>query len=72
MTLHAMDVDVKQDLGKVVYSCPICQRCVEVDDAGGIRILHRGDRSARHQAGLLAGSDTELDQARDSSRRMIQ
>jgi len=63
MTIHVMNTEVRQDLGKVVYTCPVCQRCVEIHDAGGtLKVLFRGDQTAQHRGGALAGIESEVEQ----------
>jgi hypothetical protein len=63
VTIHIMNAEVREDLGTVVYNCPICQRCVEVDRAdGAMRVLYRGDQTAQHRGGALARIETEVEQ----------
>jgi hypothetical protein len=51
---HVMRVEVMEELGKVVLTCPTCDRCIDVQTSGGgVRILRRGDRSARHSGWSL-------------------
>jgi len=62
MAIHVMTTEVRRDLGKVVYSCPICQRCVEIDDAeGALKVLFRGDQTAQHRGGALAEIESEVE-----------
>lgn len=71
MTIHIMTGETREDLGTIVYSCPICQRCVEVDRAeGSMRVLYRGDQTAQHRGGALAGIETEVQQDRPAERRL--
>ena len=71
MTIHIMTSETREDLGTIVYSCPICQRCVEVDRAeGSMRVLYRGDQTARHRGGALAGIETEVQQDRPAERQL--
>lgn len=63
-----MKTEIRADLGTVVYSCPICQRCVEVDRADGVmRVLYRGDQTAQHRGGALAGIEAEVEQDRPAN-----
>ena len=71
MTIHIMKSETREDLGTIVYSCPICQRCVEVDRAeGSMRVLYRGDQTAQHRGGALAGIETEVQQDRPAERQL--
>lgn len=71
MTIHIMNSETREDLGTIVYSCPICQRCVEVDRAeGSMRVLYRGDQTAQHRGGALAGIETEVQQDRPAERQL--
>ena len=71
MTIHIMTSETREDLGTIVYSCPICQRCVEVDRAeGSMRVLYRGDQTAQHRGGALAGIETEVQQDRPAERQL--
>jgi hypothetical protein len=66
-----MKGETREDLGTIVYSCPICQRCVEVDRAeGSMRVLYRGDQTAQHRGGALAGIETEVQQDRPAERQL--
>jgi hypothetical protein len=66
-----MKTEVREDRGAVVYSCPICQRCVEVDRAdGAMRVLYRGDQTAQHRGGALAGIEGEVEQDRPREPRI--
>jgi hypothetical protein len=68
VAIHIMKTEVRDDRGTVVYSCPICERCVEVDRAdGSMRVLYRGDQTAQHRGGQLAGIDTEVEQNRPAN-----
>lgn len=71
MAIHIMNSEVREELGTVVYSCPICQRCVEVDRAEGVmRVIYRGDQTAQHRGGALAGIEAEVEQDRPAERRI--
>jgi hypothetical protein len=71
VAIHIMNSEVREELGTVVYSCPICQRCVEVDRAeGAMRVLYRGDQTAQHRGGALAGIEAEVEQDRPAERRI--
>jgi hypothetical protein len=71
VTIHIMTSETREDLGTIVYSCPICQRCVEVDRAeGSMRVLYRGDQTAQHRGGALAGIETEVQQDRPAERQL--
>jgi len=71
VTIHIMKSETREDLGTIVYSCPICQRCVEVDRAeGSMRVLYRGDQTAQHRGGALAGIETEVQQDRPAERQL--
>ena len=63
---HTYVVAIVKDLGKVVATCPTCDRCVEVRvTGGGVRIVRRGDPTARHggwavPAGIDADGEAEI------------
>jgi len=57
MKFHAMRQEFHSDLGKVVYSCTVCTRCVEIDADGALRILDRGDPLAVHRGGLMLSAE---------------
>lgn len=49
---HVMDAELIVERETMRYHCPVCERCVE-DGPDGVRVLHRGDRSATHRGGSL-------------------
>ena len=69
MKFHRMDCEVRSDLGKAVYTCPICDRCVEIDSSG-MKVLTRGDQTATHSGGTLADMETEVEQSREPPPRL--
>lgn len=45
-------VAVHQSSDFVEWSCPTCGRRVRVSQAGGLTVLHQGDRDALHRGGV--------------------
>ena len=71
MAIHRMDCEVRADQGKIIYTCPICDRCVEIDSGeGAMKVLVRGDQNATHRGGALADIETEVEQWREPPRQL--
>ncbi len=68
---HRMTSEVRKHSGRIVYTCTICDRCVEVDmHKGGFKVLVRGDQQARHEGGVFAGFEAEVQQTREPPRTL--
>lgn len=66
---HPMTSEVRRERGKIVYTCTICDRCVEVDmREGDFKVLVRGDQGARHVGGAYRGFELEVAQTREPPR----
>lgn len=61
MIYHRMEVTTNAANGTVTFSCPICERLVEMRAAGGgVKVLNAGDQRARHSGWAeIPGVDTE-------------
>lgn len=60
---HVMTTELFAERRTMRYSCPLCQRCME-DGPEGLRIIQKGDPTARHVGGVLAASlRREIEQA---------
>jgi hypothetical protein len=78
VTYHVMTVEIDKALGKVIFTCPTCDRCVETRGAGGgVKIIRRGDQTARHSGwamppGTSAEAIAEIDTGDHVEIRSIQ
>jgi len=50
---HKMIESVNRDTRVITYSCPQCDRVVQVSE-DGYRVLSRGDQEAEHVGGIFA------------------
>lgn len=48
---HPMSVEVLREQGKTVFTCRVCERCIEISTDGALSIIHRGDQRAQHTGG---------------------
>jgi hypothetical protein len=56
---HTMAVEVQKDLGRVVFTCMVCDRCLEIRTADGeLTVLNRGDQAVAH-SGATPGALAE-------------
>jgi len=60
--LHVMRAVLDEPRQTMRYTCGACERCIE-DGPDGLRVLHRGDTTALHQGGHLAGVSMEIEAA---------
>jgi len=50
---HKMIESVNRDTRVITYSCPQCDRVVQISE-DGYRVLSRGDQEAEHVGGIFA------------------
>ena len=60
---HVMTTEWVEETQTLRFICPTCHRCME-SDPEGIKLLYRGDQSARHSGGVL-GTDVEAHPSSD-------
>lgn len=56
MNTHRMRARRVPELGKVVFTCLQCERCIEIDDDGALRVVARGDAESPHRGGTFGAA----------------
>lgn len=62
---HPMTTTTVRDQRKTIFTCTVCDRCIEIGADGALTIINRGDQSVAHAGGVF-NIDVDLMEQRDA------